>query len=104
MFEVKKVENYKTFAKMLEVKTGCEIKIKIMKDESHVHYELLKHGLSLGVLCIDKGKPSFAPFVNLDTAENDQFINCSYMPMFDDFIDVLNAFKEIFVYEPDGVV
>mgnify|MGYP000875596540 FL=1 len=99
--EIIKVKNYKVFAENLKKKTGCNIIIKIMDDKDHYHFQLDKDGISLGVLCLDKGEASFAPFVTLNTAENDQYINVKYMPMLDDFISVLKVFDELFVCEEE---
>jgi hypothetical protein len=95
-----KVKNYKVFAETLKKKTGCEVNIKLM-DTDHTHYQLSKDGISLGVLCVDKGEASFAPFVTHETAQNDQYINVQYMPMLDDFIGVLKVFSELFVCEEE---
>lgn len=96
--EIIKVKNYKAFAETLKKKTGCEVSIGLI-DTNHTHYQLSKDGISLGVLCIDKGEVSFAPFVDHETATNDQYINVQYMPMLDDFIGVLKVFGELFVCE-----
>ncbi len=96
--EIIKVKNYKTFAETLKNKTGCEINIKLIGTD-HTHYQLTKDGISLGVLCVDKGEASFAPFVTHDTYKNEQFINVQYLPMIDDFINVLRVFSELFVCE-----
>lgn len=96
--EIMKVKNYKVFAETLKKKTGCEVVIRVL-NKDHVHYQLVKDGVSLGVLCIDNGEPSFAPFVNHETARDDQYINVAFMPMFEDFINVLNVFEELFVCE-----
>lgn len=98
--KIMKVKNYKTFAEMLKSKTGCEVNIKLMGAD-HVHYQLIKDGISIGVLCVDKGEASFAPFVSHETVQNDQYINIQYMPMIDDFIKVLRVFAEIFVCETE---
>ena len=95
-----KVKNYKVFAETLKKKTDCEVNIKLM-DTDHTHYQLSKDGISLGVLCVDKGEASFAPFVTHETAQNDQYINVQYMPMLDDFIGVLKVFSELFVCEEE---
>jgi hypothetical protein len=95
-----KVKNYKVFAETLKKKTGCEVNIKLM-DTDHTHYQLSKDGISLGVLCVDKGEASFAPFVTHEIAQNDQYINVQYMPMLDDFIGVLKVFSELFVCEEE---
>lgn len=96
--EIMKVKNYKVFAETLKKKTGCEVVIRVL-NKDHVHYQLVKDGVSLGVLCIDNGEPSFAPFVNHETARDDQYINVAFMPMLEDFIKVLNVFGELFVCE-----
>ena len=98
--EIMKVKNYKTFAETLKRKTGCEINIKLM-EKDHTHYQLSKDGISLGVLCIDKGEASFAPFSTHENVKNEQYINVQYMPMLDDFIKVLNVFSELFVCEEE---
>ena len=96
--EIMKVKNYKVFAETLKKKTGCEVSIKIL-GKNHFHFQLNKDGISLGVLCIDQGEASFAPFTTFETANNDQYINVQYMPMLDDFIAVLKVFNELFVCE-----
>lgn len=98
--EIMKVKNYKVFAENLKKKTGCEVIIKLIGTD-HTHFQLNKDGISLGVLCIDKGEASFAPFVTHETAKNDQYINVQYMPMLEDFIGVLKVFDEMFVCEEE---
>lgn len=95
--EIMKVKNYKVFAESLRKKTGCEVTIRIMNSKDHYHFQLNKDGISLGVLCLDQGEASFAPFVTHEDAKNDQFINVEYMPMLEDFISVLKVFEGIFV-------
>ncbi len=99
--EIMKVKNYKVFAETLKKKTGCEVNIKLMKDNNHIHYQMTKDGIPLGVLCVDKGEASFAPFVTHETVRDDQYINVKYMPMLDDFIEVLKVFSELFVCEEE---
>lgn len=101
MYELNKVKNYKQFAELLEEKTGCSIKIQLMeKDGSHVHYQLNdKYDMSLGVLCVNEGDASFAPFETLDSARNDQYINFTHLPQADDMIKVIGVLKTIFVEE-----
>lgn len=94
--EIYKVKNYKMFAKQLESKTGCNVEIKLM-GKDHTHYQLNKMGISLGVLCIDEGEASFAPFVTHNTARDDQYINAENLPLFDDFVELLLTFKDMFV-------
>ena len=96
--QIMKVKNYKAFSETLKKKTGCEVSIEIL-DKDHFHFQLNKDGISIGVLCINQGEASFAPFVTLETANNDQYINVQYMPMLDDFIAVLKVFNELFVCE-----
>lgn len=96
--EIYKVKDYKVLANQLAAKTGCDISIRLM-GKNHTHYQLSKMGLSLGVLCVDNGEISFAPFVTLDTAKNDQYINAQHLPLFDDFIQLLTIFREMFVEE-----
>ena len=86
--EIYKVKDYKVFANQLMDKTGCDVSIRLM-GKNHTHYQLNKMGLSLGVLCVDKGEVSFAPFVTLDTAQND-------------FIQLLTVFREMFVEEAEA--
>lgn len=99
--EIMKVKNYKVFAENLRRKTGCEVIIKIMSNKDHYHFQLNKDGISLGVLCLNCGEASFAPFVTRETAQNDQYINVQYMPMLEDFIGVLKVFDEMFVCEEE---
>lgn len=99
--EIMKVKNYKVFAETLKKKTGCEVTIKIM-NKDHYHFQLNKNGISLGVLCLDQGEASFAPFATHETAKNEQYINVQYMPMLEDLIGVLNVFDEMFVCEEES--
>jgi len=94
--EIYKVKDYKRFANDLEEKTGCSVSIRLM-GKNHTHYQLNKRGLSLGVLCVQDGELSFAPFVTHETAQNEQYINATYIPLFDDFIELLGAFREMFL-------
>lgn len=96
-----KVKNYKAFAETLKKKTDCEVNIKLMNDTNHVHYQLSKDGISLGILCINNGEVSFAPFSTHENVQNDQYINVRYMPMLDDFICVLKVFSELFICEEE---
>lgn len=100
--EIIKVKNYKKFAETLKEKTKCEVRIKLMSNSiDHVHYQLDKDGFPLGVLCVDKGEVSFAPFATHETAQNDQYINVQYMPMFEDFINVLKVFEDMFIEDKE---
>ena len=99
--EIMKVKNYKVFAETLKKKTDCEVNIEVL-EKDHIHYQLSKDGISLGILCINKGEASFAPFVTHKTAKNDQYINVQYMPMLEDFIAVLKVFDELFVCEEEA--
>ena len=94
--EIYKVKNYKVFANQLAEKTGCSVLIRLL-GKDHTHYQFSKMGLSLGVLCVDKGEMSFAPFVTLDTAKDDQYINAQHLPLFDDFVQLLTVFRGMFV-------
>lgn len=96
--EIYKVKNYKVFATQLEDRTGCDVLIRLM-GKNHTHYQINKMGLSLGVLCVDNGDVSFAPFVTLDSAKNEQYISAQNLPLFDDFVDLLTVFREMFVDE-----
>lgn len=100
--EIYKVKNYKAFAIELENKTGCSVNINIIS-KNHIHYQLSKMGLSLGVLCVDHGEVSFAPFVTHESARDDMYINACNIPMFDDFIQLLAMFREMFVNESESV-
>lgn len=93
--EIKKVENYKKFAEILKEKTECDVSIEIV-EKNHYHFQLDKNGLSMGVLCINEGDPSFAPFSTLKNAKNENFINCSYMPLMEDLSTILEVLCEMF--------
>ena len=97
--EIIKVKNYRVFAESLKKKTGCEVIIKIMNSKDHYHFQSNKDGISLGILCLNQGEASFAPFVTHETVRDEQYINVKYMPMLDDFIGVLKVFDELFVCE-----
>lgn len=94
--EIMKVKNYKVFSETLKAQTGCDVSIKLMGNE-HVHYQLTKDGIAIGVLCVDNGEVSFAPFVTHETAQNEQYVSMQYLPMLDDFVEVLKAFYTLFV-------
>lgn len=96
--EIYKVKNYKVFADQLKKTTGCDVSIKLIA-KNHTHYQLNKMGLSLGVLCVDNGEVSFAPFVTHETAKDDQYINVQNFPLFDDFVQLLTVFHSLFVDE-----
>lgn len=96
--EIYKVKNYKTFATQLGERTGCDVLVRLM-GKDHTHFQFNKMGLSLGVLCVDKGDVSFAPFVTLDSAKNEQYIDAQNLPLFDDFVELLTVFREMFVSE-----
>ena len=96
--EITKVKNYKEFAQKLMQKTGCEVCIKIM-GSNHMHYQLTKNGISLGVLCINSGEVSFAPFVTHGNVRDEQYINMVCLSRLDDFIAVLKVFGALFVCE-----
>lgn len=99
--DIYKVGDYKKFKEELKEKTGCEVIIKIISKD-HIHYQLNTDGISLGILCVNNGEASFAPFVTHDQANNDMYINVQYMPLFDDFIKVLGVFKKMFVVETEN--
>lgn len=100
--EIYKVKNYKVFADQLKDMTGCDVSIKLIA-KNHTHYQLDKMGLSLGVLCVDNGEVSFAPFVTHETAENNQYINVQNFPLFDDFVQLLTVFHSMFVDEETNI-
>lgn len=103
MYEIKQIADYRQLAKILEAEVDCSVKIKIMgSGTSHIHYQINdKYDMALGILCIDNGNVSFAPFVTHENAENNQYINVQYMAQFDDFIKLLRIFKKMFVVEQE---
>lgn len=107
MYKINTIKSYKAFAELLEKETGCTVKIRLMDNKAnHVHYQLNdRYDMTLGVLCIDDGDASFAPFETLDSASDNQYINVQHMVQFDDFVKLLNAFAKLFVSteETDGV-
>ena len=94
MFEIKKVENYRQFAEFLEKETGCSIIVELRNREgTHVHFQINdRFGMSLGVLCVDTGDASFAPFEALQSVEDNQFINTNLT--FRDITTVKKVFKK----------
>lgn len=64
--------------------------------KNHYHFQLDSDGISIGVLCMDKGEPSFAPFTTLKNVKNDNFINCTYMSLIDDLINVFKVLGDMF--------
>lgn len=105
MFQIDRVKNYKQFADVLRAKTGCKnIEIKVMdRNGEHVHYQIKdKDGLPLGVLCIDKGYASFAPFVTFDNVCDEQYVSVTYMTQVEEFTNLLKVFKEMFVVDYDA--
>lgn len=107
MYKIYKAKNYKAFAALLEKETGCTVKIELMNSKAdHVHYQLNdKYDMTLGVLCVNDGDVSFAPFETLESASDNQYINVGYMVQFDDFAKLLNVFAKLFVSteETDGI-
>lgn len=91
-----KVGNFKKYAEELRTQTGCTTEIEVL-GKDHVHYQLNKDGISLGVLCINEGDVTFAPFVRLDTARDEQYIDMQYMPLFDDLAKLFTIFRAMFV-------
>lgn len=107
MYKINTVKNYKAFAALLEKETGCTVKIKLMDNKAdHVHYQLNdKYDMTLGVLCVDNGDVSFAPFETHESVSNNQYINVQHMVQFDDFAKLIGVFAKLFVSteETDGV-
>lgn len=101
--EIMKVKNYKVFAEELKKKTNCEVMIRIMNSKDHYHFQLSKYGVPMGVLCLDCGEASFAPFANFENARDEQYINVKYMPMLDDLISIFRVFDELFVCEMEEI-
>ena len=99
MYEIKTVKNYRTFADELAKKTGCSVKIKLMNDKgNHIHYQLNdKYDMTLGILCIDDGVASFAPFVNHDTVHNEQYISMNKFPMLEELIATMTVLRDMFM-------
>ena len=99
MFDIKKVKNFRGFGELLEKETGCDITIQLMDgDGSHTHYQFNdRFGMTLGVLCVDDGYASFAPFETLDSADDNQYINISHLTQIDDFMNVLSVLGKIFI-------
>lgn len=100
--DILKVKDWKTFAKRLEESSGYKITLKIL-NEDHVHYQFEKSGISLGVLCINQGQVSFAPFVTHETAKDEQYLNIQFFSLIDDLNNLLKMFRMVFVcdYEDD---
>lgn len=97
MYNINKIKNYKQFAEMLEGKTGCSIKIKII-ERNHIHYQLNdKNGLSLGVLCVYDENVSFAPLTTHEDATDEQYITGFHIVQFDELAKLLYVLKEMFV-------
>lgn len=89
------MKNYRQFAELLEQTTKCNVTIQIMRTNEHYHYQLDdRFGMSLGVLCVDKGGISFAPFVTHKTCQDSQFININHAVQFDDFAMILQGFYQ----------
>lgn len=99
MFNIKKVKNYRQFAELLEKETGCRVTIKPMnEDGTHTHYQLDdRFGMTIGVLCVDDGYASFAPFETLQSVADNQYISISHLTQIDDFTKVMSVLGNIFI-------
>jgi len=89
MLNILKVKDYIEFGDKLKELTGCNVCYKIMRDDNHYHYELEKNGLTIGIVCYDKGKIRFAPFGTFSNCPNDRFIDFKFAPSFKDVTETL---------------
>ena len=94
--EIYKVKDYKKFSEELKMKTGCQVSVQVI-GKNHFHYQLSVDGMNLGVLCIENGEATFAPFVGHETARNDNYLNLSFLPLYEEFTSLLAVFKSMFV-------
>ena len=97
--EIKTVKNYKDLAnKFKEITKSDEVKIKIMCGDNHYHFGMIKDGLPIATICYDSGTISVAPFIKIENAASeDSWINVNKLPIFDDFVTLMNGLKELIV-------
>lgn len=95
--KLKKVINYKEIAKEIEIATGMNVSVKIMKGKDHFHFGLTdENELPIGIVCYDEGKLSFAPFRKLDDNINDaEYINFVYAPLTNAFLKTFKALSDL---------
>ena len=97
--EIKTIKNYKDLADKFKEITKCdEVKISIIKD-NHYHFGMIKDGLTIATICYDKGYLSVLPFAKVEDSHNesDAWLNANKLPIFDDFVILMNGLKEIVV-------
>ena len=98
--EIKTIKNYKEMANKFKEITKCdEVKIKVMGDKNHYHFGMIKDGLPIATICYDDGDLSVAPFTEVEESNtNDKlWLNAVKLPIFDDFVILMNGLKELVV-------
>ena len=98
--EIKKIKNYKDLAnKFKEISKCDEVKIKEMNDTNHFHFGMIKDGLSIATICYQDGDISVAPFVRVEDSNTNgnEWISVNKLPIFDDFVVLMEGLKELVV-------
>ena len=95
--EIKTIKNYKDMANKFKEITKCdEVKIKVMGNKNHYHFGMIKDGLPIATICYNDGYISVSPFTNVeDSVSDDAWLNVNKLPIFDDFITLMNGLKEL---------
>ena len=100
--DIKKIKNYKELAAKFKEITKCdEVKIRVMSGHNHYHFGMIKDGMPIATICYCDGEISVAPFMRVEdsSSSGDEWINVNKLPIFDDFVILMNGLKE-FVVDP----
>lgn len=98
--EIKKIKNFKELGEKLKEITKCdEVKIKVISNNyNHFHYEMIKNGYSLAVICYNNGEITVAPFENLDNDIPDEcYLSAGCFAFLEEFIDLMNGIKSLVI-------
>ena len=97
--EIKTIKNYKDLADKFKEITKCdEAKIVILED-NHYHFGMIKYGMPIATICYNEGELSVAPFTKVEDSHTGEeaWINVNKLPIFDDFVILMEGLKEIVV-------
>lgn len=98
--EIKKIKNYKDLANKFKEITKCdEVKISEMRGNNHYHFGMIKDGMPIATICYEDGELSVAPFIRVEDSNTNgnEWINVNKLPIFDDFVVLMEGLKELVV-------
>lgn len=98
--EIKTIKNYKDLADKFKEITKCdEVKICVCEGKDHYHFGMIKDGMPIATICYDEGELSVAPFTKVEDSHTDEeaWINVNKLPIFDDFVILMEGLKELVV-------